>query len=242
MTRRAFTLLEVLVALALTIVLSGVAYALLWNLVRDRGAILARIETGQDAGDLLDAIEADVESAFVEDPTLGAGLRGDSSSLRVLTRGVHLRAAASGDDPASRDVALSDTIEAQYQFSDNRALRRSSLIDALGARHAPDERAFAARGFRLRYHDGTAWRSSFDSRAAGFLPVAIEVRLFTETDPNPPAVSAPAPDAAQTDSQATSTQQVSSTTTASPAPDRSRVIAIPDGGPGRPASAPGGGS
>lgn len=237
MMRRAFTLLEVLVALALTIVLTGVAYSLLWNLVRDRGVILERIESGQGAGDLLDVLESDLEASFVEDPLLGAGVRGDVASLTVLTRGVHLRALTEGADAATRDLALSDTLEIVYRFEAGEVVRRSALVSARGDRRASDERRFALRGFRLRYHDGTAWRGSFDSRSAGYLPAAVEVRLFTQTDPAPatePGSTAPTSPAAGAPA---SVSVNSSAASSAPAPGRSRVIAIPDGGPGT--SAPG---
>jgi hypothetical protein len=229
MTGRAFTLLEVLVALALTIVLTTVAYAMLWNLSRDRGAILARIESGQDAGDLLDVLEADLESSFVEDPVLGAGVRGHSGGLTVLSRGVHLRALTDGADATSQALGLSDTIEAVYSLDGGAIVRRSALIDARGERRATDERRFVARSMRLRFHDGAAWRASFDSRSSGFLPAAVEVRIFTETDPAPAEGSTPAA-SANAPSSESAPASASSVPGSAPAPDRSRVIAIPDGG------------
>lgn len=43
---------------------------------------------------------------------------------------------------------------------------------------------------RLRYFDGRSWRDSFDSKAAGDLPVAVEVALWFRRPGDPPAAPA----------------------------------------------------
>jgi prepilin-type N-terminal cleavage/methylation domain-containing protein len=86
---RAFTLIEVLVAIALLLALSGALSAMLFGLMerRDRVAIEASRQGAVDI--LFSEIDAALVGAFVEGPQ-GAGIRGDESSLRVLSRGVRV--------------------------------------------------------------------------------------------------------------------------------------------------------
>ncbi|MEX2217320.1 MAG: hypothetical protein WD749_01055 [Phycisphaerales bacterium] len=203
--RRAFTLLEALLALALVAMLGGSLLSFVWTL-SDRTREVRRAAAREDGVSLfLDRLESDVLCGLAGGPGLGAGVQGDPSGVKIMTRGVALRLGKGGATPA-RDI----------QFGEYR-------VDAAGgrlrARRAAEGEAQGEleqvtggiREARFRYHDGLAWQESFDSAARNSLPAAIEIAVWYG-QPAPPDENAAPAEAAEP-----------------PSPDRVRLIVIPDG-------------
>lgn len=240
MTRRAFTLAEVLIAIVLLAVLSASVFTLLQALGERRTRVLESTETARGASAAIEAVEDALLTCIAGGPRVGAGVRGDGESLRVLHRRAGLGIPG---EPTTDLVALDLRWDGR---TGDLALTLGDPFDAAASASAPSP-ALAASGIRrvrIRYHDGTGWRDRFDSAAAGALPLAVDVSLWvgeveradagpTPADlagefgtlPPPPGESfpefeqSPAPDPRDEPL---------------PPPDRRRIIAIPDAAPADP--------
>ena len=176
---RAFTLLEVLVSIALIIGLVGVMYGFLFNLLDTRSRVLEASERNRAATILIERLEADLVCCVVGDSSAGAGLAGDETSIRVLTRTVAAGLAQRGrDDPA----AFADLQFAEYRFVPGGGEIQASRGVVGDSRSSAQSGSFSLGGslykVRFRYHDGSDWRDSFDSSSANSLPQAVEVAIW----------------------------------------------------------------
>ena len=97
---------------------------------------------------------------------------------------------------------------------------------------------------RFRYHDGTSWLDTFDSRSYGRLPLAVEIAIWFEPWPGEEPVSQDEPDdelggsdrltfdAIDTFDEREFAEQSDMDLYSEPKPDRIRVIVIPDAAAG----------
>lgn len=230
MKRRGFTLLEVLIAIALMSMLLGSLFAFLHDLLQSRSRALEYTARQLAAATLIERVEAELASCLVGDVTSGPGVKGDAASLAILSRGVAVHLAEGGLESG----VLGDLQQSEYRFVDEVGeieVRRMTPW----ARPAP---AFVSVGpvhrLRFRYHDGTGWSDSFDSLAAGRLPEAIEVAVWYHPWPGEQEITPQAPaerltfDATGAFDDAAYAQQSDLDTFDEPRPDRFRVIVIPD--------------
>ncbi len=242
--RRGFTLLEAVLALSLTILLLGASMTFLWEL-GDRRATLSRGSRDLHAAVVvIERLEADLAAGLVGDDGIGGGIQGTGTKLKLLTRGVWL-APGSGatGTPIAGGAGEGDLQASEYAFdasagrvSARRFVVKPGAADAgAGSLELVSDRV---ERVRFRYYDGRAWRNEFDSKAEGTLPVAIEVALwFTSlknaTTPPPPQVEADSAAAAPTGETETDSPMAADSAAETdrkwPAPDRLRVIIVPDG-------------
>lgn len=200
MTRRALTLLEVVVAIALVAML-GATVAAFGQSVLGRAAWLgsARDRLALDAV-LFDRLDAALLGTFVGGGPEGAGVLGDTTSITLLTRSPF----ADADGTALRDLAR---VTARWdEQAMTLTLAHEDVLGTTPALREPFEGRL--RRVRFRYHDGQGWRDEFDSTKAGTLPVLVEVAAWFQ---------AGAPAAQPTD-DATESQTP---------PTRVRVLAVP---------------
>ena len=121
MIRRGFTLVEVLVATALMLALVGAMYGFLHDLVSVRARVLDLTARQRAAAAVLDALESRLACTLVADAVDGAGVRGDASSLTVLSRGVTARLAPATEDDAP---LLGDLQRLELRFEGERLQAR----------------------------------------------------------------------------------------------------------------------
>lgn len=188
MTRRGgFTLIEVLVAIALIVVLVGTMYGFLFNLMSTRRMALDHARQEAAASVLIAQLEAALTTCLVGDRTSGSGVAGDARSIRVLSRGVAASYAARGiDDPD----AFGDLQLAEYRFNPSRQRiegRRVSVGRPARSGETAAAQPFSAiegvvRRLRFRYYDGEQWLDSFDSMQRDRLPLAVEVAVWFTGD------------------------------------------------------------
>lgn len=250
MRRRGFTLIEVLIAIALIGMLSGSVFAFLWTLVARRDVMQDRSMEAAVGSAFIGRLESDVMCGLAGDDSAGAGIVGTATSLKLLTRGVWLPTGAGDRAGASGDLQASE-----YVFSPESGTLEGRRWAVTGGDATPpgfETISPRVQRLRLRYSDGTVWHDSFDSGKAGTLPVAIEVAIwFGAPGPAPVASSAAAGDAkggsgsAALDkgSAGTSGEDADSPRAASGGgtqsgtggalpsrePDRLRIIVVPDG-------------
>lgn len=235
--RRATTLLELLVALALGTALLTAVFAFLADLLSTRERIRMGATRQASIAALFDRLDADLAMSIAADAGGGPGVKGDAAVLAILTRGVLA-------DPTSGAAALRDLQRTEYRF--DRAARRLSARRS-GASGAPVgewlEFDGAFKDVRIRYHDGEAWLDGFDSATAGGLPMAVEISIWFESPTGEEPVGDARADAAIDDAARNEGDDASSAAAdsldgmpPSRPPDRRRVIAVPDARPIKPAA------
>jgi prepilin-type N-terminal cleavage/methylation domain-containing protein len=241
--RHGFTLLEVLIAIALILALSGTMFGFLFDMFNSRHRAREYSARQRAASTLIDRVESDLATCIVGDAQSGPGVWGDSTHLHVLTRSVLTSAAQSNADDAEN---FSDLQQAEYRFLPG-AQRLEAQRSAVGVRNSagPFSRGFlplhdpavTLPRVRFRYFDGQQWGDRFDSVQSGSLPVAVEVAVWFSSaaaaEPNADqdqdfALSTSAPTQTQPaqDVQRRATRSDDSTT--EPPADRMRVIVLLD--------------
>lgn len=236
MSRRAFTLLEVVLSLSLTILLLGASLTFLWQLA-DRRTTLARGSRDLHAAAvLIERIEADLASGIAGDAGIGAGIQGTEYRLKILSRGVWLAAGEAAGATAGGEAG-GDLQASEYEFDPSQALVRARRYVVKPGASAPTGRMEVVTDrverLRFRYYDGRQWATSFNSLEKGSLPVAIEVAMWFTPLKNaaaPPLVETPTGEGAS-DAESVNTASVEFDVAERrwPAPDRLRVIIVPDG-------------
>ena len=205
--RRAFTLIEILLALVLIVALGAAIYSFTANLAARRARTERTAETLRGPGRLFDMLSDDLAAAIAASPAAGSGVKGSATDLVVLSRAL---AADASTDLRRSHYALS---AADRTFTAQR-----------GRANGPDpDPAVLARGIervQFRYHDGKTWADTFDSQAVGALPGLIEVSVWVASD-SPAKASEPAatPVSSDTETQAPPSRPA----------DRLRLIRVPDG-------------
>lgn len=264
MTRRAFgsgrrggfTLIEVLLAIALVSVLAGSIFAFLMEIL-SRRTMLRDLAGDAGAGvRLLDRIEDDLQTAIAGGGGLAAGIVGDTDELEVLSLGVPtpgdgdasrpgggdlLRTRLRWDAATGRLMAARAAVDAAREGGDAAAraglgVPAGSMSDGAGG--GADEEVLSERvaWLQFRYFDGRSWVGSFDSVARRRLPPAVEVAVWFGEPPrggDEPAGGTP-PEAAGAGrgvagvSEPLADGEAVALVPPARAPDRVRIIAIPD--------------
>ncbi len=236
--RHGFTLLEVLIAIALIGALLGSMFAFMHEFLQSRARALDYTARQRAAATLIDRVESDLMACIVGDERLGAGIAGDASRLAILSRGVATHLAGRGLDAG----VLGDLQQSEY-----RCLDATRLIEVRRGTPRPGRRTmtddFVSIGpafkVRFRYHDGDGWSDSFDSLASNRLPRAVEVAVWYHPWPGErqTPVSGDAPQAESDRLTFDTTGGFDDAAFArssdmdsfdEPRPDRFRVITIPD--------------
>lgn len=204
MTRRGFTLIETLLAVAMLGALTISLFSFLVNTSRTRDRVLRFTSVESGATLFFDRLEDDLATCAAGSPTLGSGILGTSDSLQILARRVVIEDGAV--HPASRTTSV-------YQHdADNNAL---VTIDP-GASE-PETLVPGVARVRFRYHDGSAWLEAFDCSERG-LPTAVEASLwFGEPEVQP-----------ESDAPFSPTDPEFSEPIRDTPPDRVRIIVVPD--------------
>ncbi len=183
---RAFTLVEVLIAIALIIAVAGTSFTFFHNLLQSRERLLEEAARQRSATILLDQLEGALLTAIAGDERNGAGVTGDNASISILTRGVATYVAENG----LRDPGLfSDLQRIEFRFDASSGIieARETVVPTVNRDRSSAAGRYwpigAAAVVRFRYHDGSMWVDSFDSRAAGRLPAAVEIAIRFEPWP-----------------------------------------------------------
>jgi prepilin-type N-terminal cleavage/methylation domain-containing protein len=173
--RRGFTLMEVLLALGLIGVLLGSVLGFLFQIGSQRDALAAAGARQQGATALLERMESDLLCVVASGVKGEAGVQGGSSQLTLLTRGTML------PGEPGKAAAMGDLQGTEYAFDPGAQAVRVRRWSAAGDGAGGGDLETMCEGvglMRLRYYDGERWSASFDSGAAGGLPVAVEVAVW----------------------------------------------------------------
>ena len=162
--KRGFTLLEVMVGLAIIAALVGALSGFLVQLSDARARLTTTVERVECADAVFSLVDRALTTAVVTDPQFGAGVGGNESTLRIVRSGVGL---GEGDAPLFADRERCEV----------RMLDGSGRIEiARGERR--DTIDVPVRALRIRYLSERGWRDAFDSSEDGVFPVGIEVSIW----------------------------------------------------------------
>lgn len=232
--RAGFSLFEVLLALAILVVLSGAILTFLRTLAGDRERAATAAERARTATQVIERLEADLFTALAGGPRMGAGIRGDSASIRLMSRGVTPPLASAGEI-----VPLSDLQGSEFRFDAESGELRARRWDAL-SKDEPPPMSVIGEGIarvRFRYLVGNDWQGGFDSMTHGGLPAAIEVAIWFEDRRTPEPEEDPLAGlqpsgrgvAPVLEAEPVPIPTEAEPTAPSGTPDRVRIIVVPDG-------------
>ncbi len=175
--RHGFSLLELLLAVAVVVALSASVYSFLFELIGRRARIVEVSDSVGGAAAVFDRLQADLTTAVAYAGGIGAGIDGASDRVRIVSRGVPAVGGvgdAGGGGGARGDLVVSE-LEFDAESGELRGRAWAGLVEGGGEFRVI---ASGVEAFRLRYHDGRGWRESFDSGSAGRLPAAVEVSMW----------------------------------------------------------------
>jgi prepilin-type N-terminal cleavage/methylation domain-containing protein len=186
-SRRAFTLLEILVATAMTAVLAGSLFATLHIAFKARRSAAEAVEIPQRAELAAEFVRRDVESAVVPDGVLAGPFIGEDRANEegwpCDTLSFYAVSDAGRRAAVGGDIQLVEYSCGTFDGQSSMTLLRRETKNLLSARAEPtgEEILFQGmRSFNLRYFDGFSWSDSWDSSLRdNVLPAAVEATLVT---------------------------------------------------------------
>jgi type II secretion system protein J len=182
---RAFTLLELLVATAMTAVLAGSLYATLHVAFKARRSALESVDRARRGELAIELLRADIESAVVpkgilaggflgEDATEGAGRASDVLMLHCTADGAQAEEGAG-------DIRMVELACESDEDGEGMVLLRRVTLNLLATTvQEPTEEVVCrgVRSFNLRYFDGVDWQDAWNSAEHdNTLPRAVEATL-----------------------------------------------------------------
>jgi len=162
--RRGFTLIEVLVGIAIGAALIGALGVFSLNLADTRARLVALNARVDGAEALFSTLDRALATALVEDASLGPGLAGSSSSLRIVRSAVGLGGPS--------EPLFAETCVVEVRFSP--WARRIEIVREGRAIELP----FDVRAMRIRYLEERGWSDTCDSGESGVFPVGVEVSVW----------------------------------------------------------------
>jgi len=184
----AFTLLEMVVAMALMSVLAASLYASLYIGFRARESAVAALEPVRTAELALELLGEDLESALPPTGILAGEFVGQDEKNDSGLDADTLRFHSSAHDPEQAERAC-DIRKIEIAFTSlpdgtERVLVRRITTNLLAPETVePKEEILCRRvlSFNSRYFDGSDWQENWDSSSQGnVLPLAVEVTLEVE--------------------------------------------------------------
>lgn len=210
--RRGFTLFEVVVSLGLVALLVVAMGAFLSDALRVRSAVGDRVARALSAEAAVGEVERALETCVVSDRTLGSGVVGTATSIDVVRCGIATwRLGTAEPERAFEPLERSRVVFQPAEDGGRIAIGRGD--------EAPTPLPGTIHRLAFRYYDGVAWSDTFDSAAAGRLPVAVEISIWLDAPKGEPTVL----ERPEFDDEAREPELEPELP-----PDRRRVIAIPD--------------
>ena len=184
---RAFTLLELLVAMTLMIVTAACLYTALYTGFRAKRSALLAVEPTLLAINAIELIKQDINGVLPPGGTLAGAFLGtdardtdgaDADSLEYYTTHIYTDNDYLAGGLGKIELALeqdSDNVHESYQ------LMRRVTTNLLSPRTIDPEQQVLCRNVKslnLRYFDGDSWLDEWDSTAdANSLPLAMEIDI-----------------------------------------------------------------
>ncbi len=182
---RGFTLLELLVATAMTAVLAGSLYATLHTAFKARRTAYAAVDQMRKAELAVELMRMDLESAVVPKGILAGGFLGedgtDASGRAMDALMLHCTASGADETEGTGDIRMVELICEPVGDGEGMILIRRVSRYLLATRIEDPPEEVLCRGLRsldLKYHEGTDWQDTWDSSTRGnLLPLAVQVTM-----------------------------------------------------------------
>jgi general secretion pathway protein J len=173
--KRAFTLIEVILALAITVIIGGILAASLWTTSRASRSAEASLNEFRQTMTTADVIQAELENCAPPTGQLQGPFEGLSDDIIFYTAGPEPKAIVQG---GVREVEYT-TAPSSGTPGQNLVRRVTSNLLAQVTVTPPDEIICQnVDSIEFWYYDGTDWQDSWDStQMNNALPVAIRFTL-----------------------------------------------------------------
>ena len=189
----AFTLLEMLVAMAMIAVLAGSLYATLRIAFKARRTALEAVEPVSKAELAMELLRADVQSAVIPRGILAGSFLGedgtDDTGRECDSLLLHCTTPTARQAERTADIRMIELVCIPQEDATGMVLLRRITVNLLAPttnEPAEDVLCRGVQAFGLRYFDGTSWQDSWDSGTQdNTLPSAVEVTLELEAADDP---------------------------------------------------------
>ena len=181
--RRAFTLLEMLLATTIVALLAGSLYAAMSTAFKARRTALASVDDVRKVNTAMELLRADLLATVPPRATLSGSFVGQAGGglTGAISDGLTFSAAVTDVQPGA---GVGDIKKIEYacqtSTSGTMDLVRRVTTNLLSQVTAEPKEEVLCRGlasFTLRYYDGTNWATEWDSTKTNALPTAVEVTL-----------------------------------------------------------------
>lgn len=202
MNRRAFTLIEIMMALAGGAVILAAIYGIFSRSVHLRDDAMARTREVRLRARAVSVLRNDLRNALVSGGKLAASLTGSQTSPSGGFSG-YLKFTTTTAPDAGADVPTADLQQVEYYIASDSAaqdtqagrLVRTVDRDLLATvRQAPAEEPLLAgvKSMEVSFFDGESWQESWEvTEDDKSLPAAVKVRLLTVSNASPIEVLVP---------------------------------------------------
>ena len=176
---KGFTLIELMVALALLVILTGALYGTYFSVTAAREKGGARIEARRELSTTLGGLHREIASAFQSKNKLVHFVVEDRDSFG---KPASLLEFAFAGPPRLTAVPTSDLTLVRYAVQEKEGVlaltreARDPYLDA-GVKTFPYPVMDAVDGFLVECYDGGKWVKSWDTALNGFLPKSVRVTL-----------------------------------------------------------------
>ncbi len=159
---RGFTLIEILLAVAIIGIIVAVVYGSLWTVTQTVDDARERMELSQTARGVLWKITNEISNAFSGEEMYFTGVKSKPGS--VDENRLSFNSTVEGFGQEQKDIR-----EIEYYLS------RGVLYQEIDGVIFPVVEN--VDGFSLRYFDGVEWKESWDSKLRGKFPKMVEINL-----------------------------------------------------------------
>jgi general secretion pathway protein J len=178
-SNKGFTLLEVLVALALLVILSGALYGTYFSLMRGRETAVVKMEARRELSTTLDQLRRELSSAFYN-------TNNKRLHFVVEDRDFFGKPASTLDftffaPPGSSNLPTSDQVRAIYTAGEKDKkliLARQAQDLYMTVNSLPYPQMRELEGFLVECYDGNEWVRTWDTVLNNRLPKAVRVTLM----------------------------------------------------------------
>jgi type II secretion system protein J len=190
--RQAFTLLEIIVAVALMNMIALSLYSSLHITSKAKRSVTEAISPYQNLAPVFSELRRDLQAALQPNGVLAGGFVGESLTAGQNIDADYLQFCSASYSPHKSQVA-GNIVQVSYELVSDQTLQetvlvRNTTVNLLSSKTAdtPKREVIGRRirSFNLRYFDGYSWLDSWDSTAVNdTLPLAVEITLTADLTP-----------------------------------------------------------
>ena len=187
---KAFTLLELLVAMVLMVTVAACLYSSLYTGFRARRSAAAAVEPSTTAANVIEILKQDISSALPPNGTLAGTFLGfnsqdsegfDNDSLSFYTNILYQENEKTFGGTGLIELMLVESRESEKNSYELVRLVNTNLLSPLSVEAEEQVLCRNIRSMSLRYFDGFSWLDEWDSTVhENALPQAVEVDVKIE--------------------------------------------------------------